>query len=57
MDVLDTTDFFGSGAGSMHVVQLIEEVKDRAQITIANQDVFMNTTFGEFINAIIQVCN
>ena len=26
----DSTDFFGCGAGSMHVVQLVEEVKERA---------------------------
>ncbi len=54
-EVVDETDFFGCGAGSMHVVQLVEEVKERAEVAIANEDVFMNTTFGDFINAVFTV--
>ena len=54
-DVTDETDFFVCGAGSMHVVQLVEEVKERAEVAMANEDVFMNTTFGDFINAVFTV--
>ena len=30
IDTSDDTDFFGAGAGSMNVVQLVEEVKEKA---------------------------
>lgn len=30
IDTADDTDFFGAGAGSMNVVQLVEEVKEKA---------------------------
>ena len=51
----DDVDFFASGAGSMNVVQLVEEVKDRAGVAMDNQDVFLNTTFGAFSNAVVKL--
>ena len=30
IETADDTDFFGAGAGSMNVVQLVEEVKEKA---------------------------
>ena len=30
IETVDETDFFGAGAGSMNVVQLVEEVKEKA---------------------------
>ena len=52
-DTADDTDFFGAGAGSMNVVQLVEEVKEKAGVTMENEDVFLNTTFGDFMTAVI----
>ena len=51
----DDVDFFASGAGSMNVVQLVEEVKDRAGVAMDNQDVFLNTTFAAFSNAVVKL--
>ena len=36
-DITDETDFFSLGAGSMDVVRLIEEIKDRSGITMTNE--------------------
>lgn len=49
----DETDFFASGAGSMDVVRLVEEVKDLVKTELENEDVFMNPTLGEFCTAVI----
>lgn len=51
----DDTDFFGAGAGSMHVVQLVEEVKDRTGLAMRNEDVFMNTSLKDFVNSFFVV--
>ena len=48
IDIDNDTDFFASGAGSMDVVRLVEEVKDIANLELQNEDVYMNTTFEEF---------
>ena len=49
-DVADDTDFFASGAGSMDVTRLVEEVKEKCpQISLVNEDVYMATTFEEFV--------
>lgn len=48
IDIEDDTDFFASGAGSMDVVRLVEEVKDLAKLELQNEDIYMNTTFEEF---------
>lgn len=53
IEVEQETDFFASGAGSMDVVRLVEEVKDLAGIELLNEDVYMNTTFEEFCSAAV----
>ena len=49
IEIADDTDFFATGAGSMDVVRLVEEVKDKAGVEITNEDVFMATAFADFI--------
>ncbi|KAH9636936.1 hypothetical protein HF086_016875 [Spodoptera exigua] len=53
IDIDDDTDFFTSGAGSMDVVRLVEEVKDLAKLELQNEDIYMNTTFEEFYTVAI----
>uniref|UniRef100_A0A8C8IH18 10-formyltetrahydrofolate dehydrogenase n=1 Tax=Oncorhynchus tshawytscha TaxID=74940 RepID=A0A8C8IH18_ONCTS len=51
----DSTDFFKSGAASMDVVRLVEEVKLRASgCQLQNEDVYMNTTFQDFIQMCVK---
>ncbi|CAK1590458.1 unnamed protein product [Parnassius mnemosyne] len=50
VDIEEDTDFFTSGAGSMDVVRLVEEVKELANIELQNEDIYMNATFEEFCN-------
>ncbi|KAJ7999613.1 hypothetical protein DPEC_G00196220 [Dallia pectoralis] len=51
----DSTDFFKSGAASMDVVRLVEEVKLRAGgCQLQNEDVYMNPTFQEFIQMCVR---
>ncbi|KAM4615603.1 mitochondrial 10-formyltetrahydrofolate dehydrogenase [Polymixia lowei] len=51
----DTTDFFKSGAASMDVVRLVEEVKQKcAGIQLQNEDVYMATTFQDFIQMFVR---
>lgn len=59
--VTKSTDFFASGAGSMDVVRLVEEVKDIVsssnsglEFELENEDVYMETQFDDFINLIIR---
>lgn len=52
-EVGDETDFFGAGAGSMDVVRLVEELKDKIGVTLENEDVFMATKFSELIQCVI----
>lgn len=53
IDIDENTDFFTSGAGSMDVVRLVEEIKDLANLELQNEDVYMNTTFSEFYTAAV----
>ena len=53
--ITDETDFFETGAGSMDVVRLVEEVKDKTGISITNEDVFMATAFEAFIQNVVKV--
>lgn len=53
IDIEEETDFFESGAGSMDVVRLVEEVKDIANIELQNEDVYMNSSFEEFCTAAV----
>ncbi|XP_029020099.1 mitochondrial 10-formyltetrahydrofolate dehydrogenase isoform X2 [Betta splendens] len=51
----DTTDFFKSGAASMDVVRLVEEIKQRcAGVHLQNEDVYMATAFQDFIQMFVQ---
>lgn len=53
--VEDTTDFFKSGAASMDVVRLVEEVKQKcAGIQLQTEDVYMATTFQHFIQMFVR---
>lgn len=49
------TDFFASGAGSMDVVRLIEEVKEAFGIHLENTSIFMAPVFSEFFIEIVLV--
>ncbi|CAG4933162.1 unnamed protein product [Colias eurytheme] len=53
IDIENDTDFFESGAGSMDVVRLVEEVKDIVNVELQNEDIYMNTTFEEFYTVAI----
>ena len=48
-----STDFFKSGAGSLDVTRLVEEIKEQCQIELENEDVYMATVFDEFIKATV----
>ncbi|XP_071358976.1 mitochondrial 10-formyltetrahydrofolate dehydrogenase [Trachinotus anak] len=51
----DNTDFFKSGAASMDVVRLVEEVKQKcAGVQLQNEDVYMSTTFQDFIQMFVR---
>ncbi|XP_066447546.1 mitochondrial 10-formyltetrahydrofolate dehydrogenase [Eleutherodactylus coqui] len=51
----DTTDFFKSGAASMDVVRLVEEIKQKcAGLELQNEDVYMATTFQDFIQMVVR---
>ncbi|XP_030575880.1 mitochondrial 10-formyltetrahydrofolate dehydrogenase [Archocentrus centrarchus] len=51
----DTTDFFKSGAASMDVVRLVEEVKQKCPgVQLQNEDVYMATTFQDFIQMFVR---
>uniref|UniRef100_A0A3P8WSU6 10-formyltetrahydrofolate dehydrogenase n=1 Tax=Cynoglossus semilaevis TaxID=244447 RepID=A0A3P8WSU6_CYNSE len=51
----DSTDFFKSGASSMDVVRLVEEVKGRVSTCqLQNEDIYMNTTFHDFIQMCVR---
>uniref|UniRef100_A0A8C6S887 10-formyltetrahydrofolate dehydrogenase n=1 Tax=Neogobius melanostomus TaxID=47308 RepID=A0A8C6S887_9GOBI len=53
--VEDTTDFFKSGAASMDVVRLVEEVKQKCpSVQLQSEDVYMATTFQDFIQMFVR---
>jgi len=54
IQVTDDTDFFKAGAGSMDVVRLVEEAKEKADVSLENEDVYMATTFTEFIQTVVR---
>ncbi|CAK8681490.1 unnamed protein product [Clavelina lepadiformis] len=54
-EIVDDTDFFKSGAGSMDVVRLVEEAKQAVGVALQNEDVYMNTTFEQFMQKMIRV--
>ncbi|XP_072856104.2 mitochondrial 10-formyltetrahydrofolate dehydrogenase [Pogona vitticeps] len=51
----DTTDFFKSGASSMDVVRMIEEIKQICStLELQNEDVYMAPKFGDFIQTVVR---
>lgn len=52
IDITDTTDFFRSGAGSMDVTRLIEEIKEKCKLTVENEVIYMNPVFSDFVNMV-----
>ncbi|XP_042566059.1 mitochondrial 10-formyltetrahydrofolate dehydrogenase isoform X2 [Clupea harengus] len=51
----DTTDFFKSGAASMDVVRLVEEMKQKCGgVELQTEDVYMATTFQDFIQMFVR---
>uniref|UniRef100_A0A4W3JXR8 10-formyltetrahydrofolate dehydrogenase n=1 Tax=Callorhinchus milii TaxID=7868 RepID=A0A4W3JXR8_CALMI len=51
----DSTDFFKSGAASMDVIRLVEEIKLRCNgLQLQNEDVYMATTFEEFMQMLVR---
>lgn len=55
IDIEDETDFFASGAGSMDVVRLVEELKDNIGVSLQNTDVFMAPIFKELATTVVLV--
>ncbi|KAK1337634.1 hypothetical protein QTO34_002267 [Cnephaeus nilssonii] len=55
LEVEDSTDFFKSGAASVDVVRLVEEVKELCDgVELENEDVYMATTFKDFIQLLVR---
>uniref|UniRef100_A0A8C0TT69 10-formyltetrahydrofolate dehydrogenase n=1 Tax=Canis lupus familiaris TaxID=9615 RepID=A0A8C0TT69_CANLF len=55
LEVEESTDFFKSGAASVDVVRLVEEVKELCDgLELENEDVYMATTFGDFIQLLVR---
>ncbi|XP_033018640.1 mitochondrial 10-formyltetrahydrofolate dehydrogenase [Lacerta agilis] len=51
----DATDFFKSGASSMDVVRMIEEIKQKyGELELQNEDVYMAPKFGDFIQMVVR---
>ncbi|XP_055483774.1 mitochondrial 10-formyltetrahydrofolate dehydrogenase isoform X2 [Psammomys obesus] len=51
----DSTDFFKSGASSMDVVRLVEEVRLHCGgLQLQNEDVYMATKFADFIQKVVR---
>ncbi|XP_033116577.1 cytosolic 10-formyltetrahydrofolate dehydrogenase-like [Anneissia japonica] len=53
-DIQNDTDFFKMGAGSMDVARLVEEVKEKCDVEIQNEDVYMATTLEDFIQMMVR---
>ncbi|XP_039108814.1 mitochondrial 10-formyltetrahydrofolate dehydrogenase isoform X1 [Hyaena hyaena] len=53
--IKDSTDFFKSGASSMDVVRLIEEIRQKCGgLQLQNEDVYMATKFEDFIQKVVR---
>ncbi|KAL8222028.1 UNVERIFIED_CONTAM: Mitochondrial 10-formyltetrahydrofolate dehydrogenase [Gekko kuhli] len=51
----DSTDFFKSGASSMDVVRMIEEIKQKCGgLELQNEDVYMAPKFEDFIQMVVR---
>nr|KAF6421647.1 aldehyde dehydrogenase 1 family member L1 [Rousettus aegyptiacus] len=55
LEVEDSTDFFKSGAASVDVVRLVEEMKELCDgLELENEDIYMATTFMDFIQLLVR---
>ncbi|XP_059505675.1 cytosolic 10-formyltetrahydrofolate dehydrogenase isoform X2 [Stegostoma tigrinum] len=55
VEIVDSTDFFKSGAASMDVVRLVEEIKLKCGgLQLQNEDVYMATTFGDLTQTLVK---
>ncbi|XP_006141494.1 mitochondrial 10-formyltetrahydrofolate dehydrogenase isoform X1 [Tupaia chinensis] len=51
----DSTDFFKSGASSMDVARLVEEIRQKCGgLQLQNEDVYMATKFDDFIQKVVR---
>ncbi|KAL4665571.1 hypothetical protein H8957_012237 [Semnopithecus entellus] len=51
----DSTDFFKSGASSMDVARLVEEIRQKCGgLQLQNEDVYMATKFEDFIQKVVK---
>lgn len=51
----DSTDFFKSGASSMDVVRLVEEIRQKCGgLQLQNEDVYLATKFEDFIQKVVR---
>ncbi|XP_057613506.1 mitochondrial 10-formyltetrahydrofolate dehydrogenase isoform X2 [Chionomys nivalis] len=51
----DSTDFFKSGASSMDVVRLVEEIRQKCGgLQLQNEDVYMATKFEDFVQKVVR---
>ncbi|XP_001089566.2 mitochondrial 10-formyltetrahydrofolate dehydrogenase isoform X2 [Macaca mulatta] len=51
----DSTDFFKSGASSMDVARLVEEIRQKCDgLQLQNEDVYMATKFEDFIQKVVR---
>lgn len=53
INIESQTNFLTSGAGSMDVIRLIEEVKDTFEIHLENAALFMSPVFDEFFTKVV----
>jgi len=56
IEIEELTDFFKSGAGSMDVTRLVEEIREiegYESMELLNEDVYMATTFDEFSKLVV----
>jgi acyl carrier protein len=51
--IKEHTDFFKSGAGSMDVTRLLEEVREVTGVEMENDDVYMNSKFVDFVKQLV----
>ncbi|XP_033619763.1 mitochondrial 10-formyltetrahydrofolate dehydrogenase isoform X2 [Fukomys damarensis] len=50
-----STDFFRSGASSMDVARLVEEIRQKCGgLQLQNEDVYLATTFGDFVQKVVR---
>ncbi|XP_078399224.1 cytosolic 10-formyltetrahydrofolate dehydrogenase [Cetorhinus maximus] len=54
-EIVDSTDFFKSGAASMDVIRLVEEIKLKCGgLQLQNEDVYMATTFEDLTQMLVR---